>query len=758
MKSKKSYVLLLAPFVLASFWQSKMVSASEIANQNVTVDSSANNNMSSKLSTSNLDTIPESTSEVTVLDQSTILVTENVVQEKALASSEIQTDESIIVSSPSGDLSASEDNTLSEGNALSAVGAVKSSFQSVNTDVSSNLKTAKQETVVSLAAQVAEPVTATVDDKGISIQYNELIPQNTSILFAVWGDKQNQNDLVWYNASSTGYAYVDFSRHKEYGVYHIHTYAKRNGNMYGINALQVTLLTPQITSQIAQKDASSFTITVSNVPSTITRVKIPVWTDKDGQNDLIWYNAGQVSKGTYQALVNTANHNNEKGLYHIHIYGYSTILGGQIGLATKTFSNVESRPNATVSVVNYAENKTTFTVNVVGSTNTKILTGVQIAVWSETNGQDDLKWYKPLISGNSASQTIDIANHSNTSDQYIIHVYTDYSDGSRVGTNLGAYKIVKEILPVVKPNVIVQNYQADKGSLEVKVQEGSKAISKISVAAWSTADQSNLHWYQEIPIAGQETIIKVNQAYHDFLVGNYTVHTYIDYTDKSRDGFNLGNYEFPVKVGLSASQGNYDIVNKVIYLDAGHGGYDPGAVYFGTSEKTLNLQMQTLVKSKLEAQGYTVVTTRTDDSFTDLLPRSEKANNSLSDLFVSLHFNASTSSQASGIETYYYEYYEEYPSRINDIFHNDPERLSRSSVLAEAIQAATTAKTGAKNNGVLRNTFAVLRETTAPAVLVELGYMSNASEFQNISNVNYQEKLAQGIVSGILSYYQTYSV
>lgn len=211
-------------------------------------------------------------------------------------------------------------------------------------------------------------------------------------------------------------------------------------------------------------------------------------------------------------------------------------------------------------------------------------------------------------------------------------------------------------------------------------------------------------------------------------------------------------------VALSASQGNYDIVNKVIYLDAGHGGYDPGAVYFGTSEKTLNLQMQTLVKSKLEAQGYTVVTTRTDDTFTDLLPRSEKANNSLSDLFVSLHFNASTSSQASGIETYYYEYYEEYPSRINEIFHNDPERLSRSSVLAEAIQAATTAKTGAKNNGVLRNTFAVLRETTAPAVLVELGYMSNASEFQNISNVNYQEKLAQGIVSGILSYYQTYSV
>ncbi|KHD45428.1 N-acetylmuramoyl-L-alanine amidase [Streptococcus hongkongensis] len=211
-------------------------------------------------------------------------------------------------------------------------------------------------------------------------------------------------------------------------------------------------------------------------------------------------------------------------------------------------------------------------------------------------------------------------------------------------------------------------------------------------------------------------------------------------------------------VGLSASQGNYSVINKVIYLDAGHGGYDPGASYFNQNEKTLNLQMQSLVKSKLEAAGYKVVTTRTEDTFVDLLPRSEKANQSLADIFVSIHFNASPSSAANGIETYYYEYYEDYPSRINDSYHNDPECLSRSSDLANAIQIATVLKTGAKNNGVLRNTFAVLRETTAPAVLLELGYMSNQTEFQRINASAYQEKLAQGVVSGILSYYKTYSV
>ena len=319
--------------------------------------------------------------------------------------------------------------------------------------------------------------------------------------------------------------------------------------------------------------------------------------------------------------------------------------------------------------------------------------------------------------------------------------------------------ISKEVIQpvIIQPKVTVSNYQADKGILTVDVQGGTKTIKKVSVAAWSLSDQSNIHWYQTTDLLNQTASIQVNEALHQFLAGNYTVHTYIDFSDNTRSGFNLGQYYFE-STGKSASQGNYAIINKVVYLDAGHGGYVPGASYFNQTEKTLNLAMQNLVKTKLEAAGYKVVLTRTDDSYMDLLPRSEKANNSLSDLFVSMHFNASTASTANGIETYYYEYYPEYPSKINETFHNDAERLTRSSMLANAIQAATVSNTGAKNNGVLRNTFAVLRETTAPAVLLELGYMSNPTEFQRINSSAYQEKLAQGIVSGILSYYKTYTI
>ncbi|MGT2887475.1 GBS Bsp-like repeat-containing protein [Streptococcus didelphis] len=609
-----------------------------------------------------------------------------------------------------------------------------------------------------LGSSKSAPVTSIADEQGIKIQYRETIPLNTTILYAVWGEEQGQNDLIWYNASPTGAAYVDFARHKEYGKYHIHTYTRKNEKMLGVSTLEVILLMPQVISQVTQNNISSFTVTVSKLPSTITSVSIPVWTAKDGQNDLIWYKATKTPIGDYQVLVNTLNHNDEKGLYHIHIYGYSTITGYQIGLVTRTYNNLFTRSDATVSVTNYAENKTTFTVNVLGTPTTKVIIGVQIAVWSEKNGQDDLKWYIPIIGNNTAIQLIDIANHSNLSDNYIVHVYTDYSDGSRVGVSLGTYKINKEVAVAIPPKVSVINFQSDNGKLDVGVLQGTKIIKAIRVAAWSEVNQTNIHWYVSSDIKDGQAIVSVDQIFHKFLKGNYTIHTYIDFSDNTTSGFNLGNYYFAENVKLSASQGNYAILNKIIYLDAGHGGYDSGASYFNQYEKSLNLQMQNRIKDKLESLGYKVVTTRTTDIFVDLLPRSQRANKTLADIFVSLHFNASINASAYGLETYYYEYSPEYPSAINETYHNDSERLRRSASLAQAIQMTTIANTGAKNNGVLRNTFAVLRETIAPSVLVEMGYMSNATEFNNIISSAYQEKLASGIVAGILSYYKQYSI
>lgn len=111
--------------------------------------------------------------------------------------------------------------------------------------------------------------------------------------------------------------------------------------------------------------------------------------------------------------------------------------------------------------------------------------------------------------------------------------------------------------------------------------------------------------------------------------------------------------------------------------------------------------------------------------------------------------------QVNGIVTYYYEYDSDHPTKINKKMHNDPNRLEKSRLLSEAIQKSLITNTGAVNMGVDRNTFAVLRETAAPATLVELGFMTNYNEFQKIINPSYQQKLADGIVNGTNQYFKT---
>ena len=114
---------------------------------------------------------------------------------------------------------------------------------------------------------------------------------------------------------------------------------------------------------------------------------------------------------------------------------------------------------------------------------------------------------------------------------------------------------------------------------------------------------------------------------------------------------------------------------------------------------------------------------------------------------ISIHFNASGSpaSNRSGIQTYSYEEAAGYPSKINPYWHNHPDRISESNRLAADIHSSLLAETGAKDAGLLQSSFAVLRETDKPAVLLELGYIDNFNENQQIRSDAYQNRLVAGM-------------
>ena len=198
------------------------------------------------------------------------------------------------------------------------------------------------------------------------------------------------------------------------------------------------------------------------------------------------------------------------------------------------------------------------------------------------------------------------------------------------------------------------------------------------------------------------------------------------------------------------------LYSNTIFLDHGHGGRDSGAFYYNVAEKDLNMQIYRKLRTKLEELGYKVLTSRDSDIDVDFVTeRSRMVNKTNSDIFISIHFNATgnTYSKASGIQTYSYSDEPDYPSKINKYWHNHPDRMSESKRLAAAIHSSLLAETGAKDAGLLESSYAVLRETAKPAVLLELGYMDNFSENQQIRDSRYQDKLVAGIVKGIQKYY-----
>lgn len=196
---------------------------------------------------------------------------------------------------------------------------------------------------------------------------------------------------------------------------------------------------------------------------------------------------------------------------------------------------------------------------------------------------------------------------------------------------------------------------------------------------------------------------------------------------------------------------------KVIFLDPGHGGKDPGAQYLGLKEKDLNLQVSQQLKTRLESLGYKVIMSRSTDVFVDFVTeRSRMSNETNADMFISIHFNATghgLDSGEDGIQTYMYQPTGNIPSVINKKWHDNPTRLKYSYKLGSYIHQSVLAATQAKDAGLLAKSFAVLRETNKPAILLELGYMDDSKESQKIRTKEYQQKLVDGIVQGIQQYY-----
>ena len=204
----------------------------------------------------------------------------------------------------------------------------------------------------------------------------------------------------------------------------------------------------------------------------------------------------------------------------------------------------------------------------------------------------------------------------------------------------------------------------------------------------------------------------------------------------------IGQKVYIIEIYVNSSVSTLNIRSKEdqpreyykVFIDAGHGGSDPGALGFGYRESDLNLQIAKKIESKLKSRGIDVKMSRTSDIYYSLSERAEMANDYGADAFVSIHQNSAESTSANGIETYYNRNKEEDKPLSNDI------------------QTQVINKTGATNRGVKNAEFTVLVKSNMISALVECGFISNESEVKNLSDSDYQDKLATGIADGIENY------
>ena len=187
------------------------------------------------------------------------------------------------------------------------------------------------------------------------------------------------------------------------------------------------------------KDTGTFDVIIKDVysPKGVRTVQVPTWSDKDGQDDIRWYEATRQANGDYKVSVKASDHKNSTGKYHVHLY-YIQNDGSRVGAGTTTteveFRNMTTKTQTGIKNVNSGAG--TFTVTVDQAPQGRRIKNIRVAAWSQAH-QENLFWYTTAPSGAHTEVQVSAANHQYQKGNYTTHVYVDYVDGSVEGFNLG---------------------------------------------------------------------------------------------------------------------------------------------------------------------------------------------------------------------------------------------------------------------------------------------------------------------------------
>ena len=359
-----------------------------------------------------------------------------------------------------------------------------------------------------------------------------------TVSLPTWSEANGQDDIKWYNAErqpdGTYRKRVRVSDHKNVeGEYNIHLYYVQNdGKLVGAGGIKtnVSLGKPKGNISIQNKNNvnGSFDVVISNVsaPYEVSAVSVPVWSEANGQDDIIWYTATQQANGTYKVTVESSKHKDSVGKYHIHLY-YVRNDGQLVGVGGTTTNVSAVKPQGKISIQNRNSENGDFDIVVSDIVSPGGLKTVSLPTWSEANGQDDIKWYNAERQPDGTyRKRVRASDHNNVQGEYNVHLYYVQNDGKLVGAGG-----IKTNVSISKPQgkISIQNKNNDTGEFDIVVSGivAPEGLKTVYLPTWSEANgQDDVQWYTADRQADGTYRKHVYARDHKNNAGEYNVHLY----------------------------------------------------------------------------------------------------------------------------------------------------------------------------------------------------------------------------------------
>jgi len=366
----------------------------------------------------------------------------------------------------------------------------------------------------------------------------------TSIRVPIWSASNGQDDIIWYTAQQSGsswYVTVDAMKHNyDTGNYYVHVYAYDDrgiSNIVGSTTVTMNNMAKENLVVTLNSDETKATITLRNAKySSATNIKFPVWGSRNGQNDIKWYSAAQISPGTWQAVISISDHK-ESGLYYVH--AYTAINGKTQSLVSHSSFNITGIQASNVAVMEQNNERGTFKIKIDGITSPASVTDVLVPVWSYKNGQDDIRWYKAQKSGSSWYVSVDSMNHKFDVGKYNIHVYVRDNRGIQEYVGNTSLTLVAEGNPTL---VMTPNSTETKVTAVLRNVPSPSNLKYMYFAVWGSKNgQNDIKWYKASQVAAGIWKFDINISNHKES-GTYNVHAYKEFNDNSKSLITAGKF------------------------------------------------------------------------------------------------------------------------------------------------------------------------------------------------------------------------